>query len=750
MPINFWRYSVTVVTLAAIYGMTGKLALLMPSMIPQVTLLYPPAGISQAVLFLFGLRMFPGVMLGDFLISLSIGFPSKVAIAMGAIASLQAIVGVMLLRRWGVKPYLEHPQDVLKLVTVSAILSTTIGPTLGVSLLCYSQIQPWSNFGTAWWNWWVGDGMGVLIVMPLLLIWCSQNQTARSYWSEIRQQPQRYVDGGILLILLTIVSWVVFTSLKGTAIANYPLEYLPLPLIIWIAFRFAQRGTVLAIFIVSGIAFWGAAQGIGPFLHHNTNPTNAILYLQVFILVISVTALLLGASVAERQQVEESLRSSQASLSEAQRIAHLGSWNFDLIKQQLSWSDEFYRILGYAPQAFTPNQQSFFKIVHPEDYYSVKQSVKEALKYQKCYAINYRIIRPDGEERIVREQAEIILNQAGKAINITGTVQDITKQKRIEQALVESESRLMELAHNLDRKVRERTEELQIKNQELAASLKTLQETQQQLIQSEKMSSLGNLVAGIAHEINNPVNFIYGNLSHTREYSKALFDLIELYQEEYQNNSDRIEDYVEDIDLEFIKIDLPKILTSMQAGADRIRQIVLSLRNFSRLDEAQMKPVDIHDGIESTLLLLQQRLKGFQGNSSINIVKLYEKLPLIECYPGELNQVFMNLLVNAIDAIEAVPESKKQSGVITIQTQMLKSERVLIKISDTGMGMTKDIKARIFDPFFTTKPVGRGTGLGLSISYQIIVEHHRGQLKCLSEPGKGTELQIEIPLRQSV
>lgn len=750
MPIYLWRYLVTVITLALIYGMTGKLALLMPSLIPQVTLFYPPAGVSQAALFLLGLRMFPGVMLGDFLVSLSAGFPVEVGIGMGAIASLQAIVGVMLLRRWGVKPDLEHPQDVLKLATTSAILSTTIGPILGVSLLCWNNIQSWSNFGTTWWNWWLGDGMGVLVVMPVLLIWCTQNQNARSYWLQIRRQPQRYIDAGILLTLLIVVSWVVFTSHSGTAIANYPLEYLPLPLIIWVAFRFAQRGTTLAIFILSGIAIWGAGQGTGPFFHHHTNPTNAILSLQVFIAVISITALLLAASVAERQQVEESLRSSQASLAEAQRIAHLGSWNLDLITKQLSWSDEFYRILGFPPQAFFPNQESFFKTLHPEDYYSVKLSIQEACKHLKSYTINYRIIRPNGEERIVREQAEVIRNQAGTAISITGTMQDISKQKRVEQALVESESRLMELAHNLDQKVRERTEELQKRNQELAESLKTIQETQQQLIQSEKMSSLGNLVAGIAHEINNPVNFIYGNLSHTREYSKALFDLIELFQQEYQANSAKVKDYMEDIDLEFIKIDLPKILTSMQAGADRIRQIVLSLRNFSRLDEAQMKPVDIHEGIESTLLLLQQRLKGSQGHTSINLVKKYDKLPLVECYPGELNQVFMNLLINAIDAIEALPESKKQSGIINIQTQMLKSQRVLIKISDTGMGMSREVKARIFDPFFTTKPVGKGTGLGLSISYQIIVEHHKGQLKCLSEPGKGTELQIEIPLRQSV
>jgi len=401
--------------------------------------------------------------------------------------------------------------------------------------------------------------------------------------------------------------------------------------------------------------------------------------------------------------------------------------------------------LGFSPHAFEANYETFLRSVHDEDRDWVKKSLTEALKQQKSYSINYRIIRSDGQERIIREQAEIILDATVTPIRITGTVQDITKQKRVEQALIQSEAQLLELAHNLDLKVQERTEQLQQKNQELAHSLKTLQEAQQQLIQSEKMSSLGSLVAGIAHEINNPVNFIYGNLTHVRNYTEGILDLIGLYQEECQHTNAKIKDRIESIDLEFVKADLPKILSSIEAGADRIRKIVLSLRNFSRLDEAQMKQVDIHEGIESTLLLLQQRLKSCHGHTGISAIKKYGDLPLIECYPGQLNQVFMNLLTNAIDAIECLP----QPGAITIYTQMLESNRVLIKIVDTGSGMTPTVQARIFDPFFTTKPVGKGTGLGLSISYQIIVEHHKGQLKCISEPGKGTEFEIEIPLQQS-
>lgn len=748
MPIRSCRYLVVVAILAATYFGIGKLALSIPTAVPTVTPLYPPAGISQAALFLLGLGFWPGVAVGDFLVCLAGGLPPLTAVGIAAIASLQAIAGVTLLRRFKIKPPLERLQDAIGFVILSAILSTAIAPTLGVSLLCLTNIYSWSNFGPAWWTWWLGDGMGVLVVTPLLLTWCRGKLPKRLSWPRIKEY-KRYADAAILLILPIAVTWIVFTSQIHTAISRYPLEYLPFPLLIWIAVRFGQRGSTLAIFIFCGIAVWGAGQGYGPFFQRGLNPTEAILSLQVFIAVIDITALLLAASIAECQAVAHSLRQSQASLTEAQRIAYLGSWNFDLIKQKWYWSEQLYSILGFSPQAFQCDRDIFLRSVHPEEKSWVKQSFMDALKHQKSYSINFRIIRPNGDERIVREQAEIILDGAGMPIRITGTVQDITKQKRVEQALIESESQLLELAQNLDYKVRLRTEELEQKNQELAESLKTIQETQQQLIQSEKMSSLGQLVAGIAHEINNPVNFIYANISHAREYTQALFDLVDLYQKDCGYASTEVKDYIELIDLEFMRNDLPRILSSMLTGSERIRQIVLSLRNFSRLDESRMKPIDIHEGIDSTLLLLQQRLKGRHGNTNINVVKQYGSLPLVECYPGELNQVFMNLLTNAIDAIDMVEGTKMQVGAIAIQTQILKTNSVLIKISDTGMGMTEDVKSRIFDPFFTTKPVGKGTGLGLSISYQIIVHHHKGQIKCISKLGKGTEFHIEIPLWQT-
>ncbi|MEA5581737.1 ATP-binding protein [Nodularia harveyana UHCC-0300] len=284
------------------------------------------------------------------------------------------------------------------------------------------------------------------------------------------------------------------------------------------------------------------------------------------------------------------------------------------------------------------------------------------------------------------------------------------------------------------------------------AGFHDLQHNYSRLLQNDKMAALGQLVAGVAHEINNPVNFITGNLVYAKDYSEKLLNLISLYQKSYPEPVTEIQTEADKIELDFLNTDFPHLLNSMQMGCDRIQQIVLSLKNFSRLDEADKKIVDIHQGIDSTLLILESRLfKKHKPVENITILKEYGNIPLVECYPGLLNQVFMNILNNAIDALEELILQRKitYDPVIKISTQLIGGNWIEIHITDNGTGIPENVKNQLFDPFFTTKPVGKGTGLGLSISYQIVVERHGGQLNCVSTFGEGTEFIIKIPVAKS-
>jgi two-component system, NtrC family, sensor kinase len=342
---------------------------------------------------------------------------------------------------------------------------------------------------------------------------------------------------------------------------------------------------------------------------------------------------------------------------------------------------------------------------------------------------------------------------------ICGSLTNITDRKRAQAALREVNEALQLRVEQLrvENWERKQTEATLLQSREqLELTLQELKRTHTQLIHAEKMSSLGQLVAGIAHEINNPVNFIHGNIVYANKYIQDLLNLLALYQKNYANPAPDIQDKIVEIDLNFLLEDLPQLFSSMQMGADRIQQIVLSLRNFSRLDEAEIKPVDIHEGIDSTLMILQSRLKEVE-HQPIQVVKEYGNLPKVECYAGQLNQVFMNLLSNAIDAVvfrwkqEGIQEEKTLEGNyftprIQIHTGVVSDRNIAIRVIDNGIGMNEATKKQIFNPFFTTKPVGKGTGLGLSISYQMVVEKHGGILDCWSELGQGTEFLIQLPI----
>ncbi|MGQ4649170.1 CBS domain-containing protein [Lyngbya aestuarii] len=412
------------------------------------------------------------------------------------------------------------------------------------------------------------------------------------------------------------------------------------------------------------------------------------------------------------------------------------------------------------------SQTSLLQVLNPADMYGVIEILQQVVEKQtsRLKKTNERLRHEIAE----RQRAELALLKAHEQLKVrveertaqltkanAQLKQDILKRKTVEAALRQSEVKL-----------RRRATQLKL-------ALKELRSYQAKLIQTEKMSSLGQLVAGIAHEINNPINFVYGNLTYASQYMQDIMELLHIYEENSSSHSQlEIQEKAKEIDLDFIKKDLAKLFSSMKLGTDRIRDLVVSLRNFSRLDEAEMKCVNLHEGLDNTLLILHNQLKATAGRSEIVVKKEYGNLPVVECYAGQLNQVFMNLLSNAIDALE---ESRRQSSSLSAENSQLPGEpptiiistglkeirrqgntgtplplssQAIIRITDNGTGITKAVLQRLFDPFFTTKPVGKGTGLGLSISYQIVVEKHGGNIHCLSTSGQGTEFVVEIPISQ--
>ncbi|MEM8637852.1 MAG: PAS domain S-box protein [Cyanobacteria bacterium P01_G01_bin.54] len=450
--------------------------------------------------------------------------------------------------------------------------------------------------------------------------------------------------------------------------------------------------------------------------------------------------------ISERKQVELRLQQEKADLAtlvdqfseqltenaaEYQAVFEYAGIGLNYIDRQgriLRANPHCCELLGYSEAELL--ELTMQDLTHPEDLAQDRHLQHQILTGQRTnYILEKRCLRKDGNPLWVRVHRTAVRDRHGRTRYLIGVIQDISLAK---------------------------TTESELRNQ--AVTLKhTVQElrlTQDQLVQTEQLSSLGQLVAGVAHEINNPVNFIYGNLSHASDYVHDLMGLVQLYQKHHPCPHEDITAEQEAIDLEFLVEDLPQIFTSMQIGADRIKEIVASLRHFSRRDEATMKSVDLREGIESTLMILHNRLKPRAESPGIKLIKKYEaELPKVTCYAGQLNQVFMNLLGNAIDALEerdrdrTYAEIEAAPSTITITTS-LAEQQVTISVHDNGPGIPAQIQTQLFEPFFTTKPVGKGTGLGLAISYQIIVEKHQGQLLCDSSPEAGTTFKVIIPLQQ--
>lgn len=704
-----WRYLILVSALAVTYFWTAILATLIPGLDVKASPVGPTAGLALGTLLSWGENLWPGVALGAFFFARSQDVSWLVASVTAFSHTVQAVIALKLLRRLKFNPALECPRDVVVLFGTAGI-SVLLSATLNTLNLCLADIKNFSEFETIWWSLWVGDIMGIVLVTPMWLNW--------RQWPSDNNRIRRYLEIAAWLILLMAMGWLVFCSRTRVYLARYPMEYLPFPFVVWGALRFGLGGTALANIIISGFALWGVARGSGPFLKHaDNNPSTALLSLQAFMAVVTLTSLVLAAAIAGRRRAEISLRENQASLANAQRIAHLGNWDLDLVNQQLNWSDEIYRLLGYAPGAFPPTHKIFLNSVHPDEHELVSQSIEKALNNQIPYSIDYRLVRPDGSECIVHEQVEIIFNSAGQPIRLIGTVQDITERQRAEEFRLAKEA--------AEKANRAKSAFLANMSHELRTPLNAIIGYSEMLQEEAEELGQDNFISDL-QKINSAGKQLLGLISDILDFSKIEAGRMNLHWETFEippliwEVATTIEPLVAK-NKNTLTVECPDDIGTMQADVTKLRQSLLNLlSNAAKFTE--------------------------KGSITLSVCRI--SCHLVGKRQSTLNEDCQRTTPTLWENSKALANGKNSDSGANENSIKENQEWICFSVTDTGIGMTKEQMGKIFQPFTqaddsTTRNYG-GTGLGLTIS-QKFCQMMGGEITVESEFGRGSKFTIWLP-----
>lgn len=709
MPLKeVLRTSLGAILLAAIYAITARLSLEFASINPSASPVWPPTGLAIAVLVVFGYRFWPGIFLGAFLANLMTQGTVATSLAIGGGNALEALAGAYFVHRWAAGRYaFSRWPLVINYVLGAALTATMISPSVGVTTLAIAGYVPWDQYGAVWMTWWLGDATGALVAGPPLILWLSRPR--------IHPKATRLASAVLLLILSVVAGSLIFTEIAPIASFQAQLTFLLLPIVIWAAIQFGDRGASTTTLALSMFSVWGTIQGFGPFALES--PNHSLLLLQAFMAVLSVTGLLLAAvmnerkeagtalrrshdvlestvaertsslrsavaslesQIEERKRAEQLLRLSEARLLLSQEIARIGSWEWEVPTNKVTWSNELYRIFGLEPQEFKGTFEGYLESVHPEDHEMVRRVVSRALEAGEMLDYDYRIVRADGTIRWLHAQGKAFLDDAGRPIRMAGTAQDITDRKGLEA----------EAAYNLER----------------AKEVERLREIDE--FRTRFMSTA-------AHEINTPLT------------------PIKLQLRILQTFADRLDDSGR------------RSIEILERNIDRLTHLVGDLLDSARLQASRfgihLQSMDLSQVVAETVQSFQEPAR----EAGLALDTRLSPQVMVQADRGRITQVLFNLLNNAV-------KFTPSGGRVLVEVSPFQSD-ALVAIHDTGFGLAPEQAARLFKPFVQvhdpSRVKGNGTGLGLYIS-RGLVELHGGRIWCES-PGtdQGSTFFFTLPLR---